>query len=62
MLRAFLTSEFPRDNKCKNWEITTALAKKIERDYKAKIKVKEKTIKIETLIPNKRCSHCEGRS
>jgi|WetSurMetagenome_2_1015567.scaffolds.fasta_scaffold73597_3 hypothetical protein len=46
-LRSFLRVEYPRDNKGKKWELTTPLAGKIEKDYKAKIKAKDETKKEE---------------
>jgi hypothetical protein len=52
-LRAFLRSEYPRDIKGKKWEISSTLARKIEKDYKAKIKAKEEAKKIQETIPEK---------
>ena len=46
-LRSFLRAEYPRDNKGKKWELTTSLAGKIEKDYKAKIKAKDEAKKEE---------------
>ena len=40
-VRAILRSEHPRDVKRRRWEIPVTLAKKVERDYKAKIKERE---------------------
>jgi hypothetical protein len=40
-LRSFLRAKYPRDNKGKKWELTTSLAGKIEKDYRAKIKAKD---------------------
>jgi hypothetical protein len=47
-LRSFLRAEYPRDNKGKKWELTTSLAGKIEKDYKAKIKAKDEAKKEES--------------
>jgi hypothetical protein len=44
-LRAFLRTDYPRENKGKKWELTTSLARKIEKDYKAKIKAKQESKK-----------------
>jgi hypothetical protein len=41
-MRSILRSEYPRDIKGKKWEITATLAKKIEKDSKAKTKVEGK--------------------
>jgi hypothetical protein len=50
-LRAFLRAEYPRDIKGKKWEINSTLAKKIEKDYKAKIKAKEEAKKTQETLP-----------
>ena len=40
-LRSLLRTEHPRDIKNKRWEIPTTLAKKVEKDYKAKVRERE---------------------
>jgi hypothetical protein len=50
-LRSFLRAEYPRENKGKKWELTTSLAGKIEKDYKAKIKAKDEAKKEEPKKP-----------
>ena len=40
-LRQFLRADYPRDTRNKKWEIPLTLAKKVERDYKARIKERE---------------------
>jgi phage antirepressor YoqD-like protein len=52
-LRAFLRSENPRDIKGKKWEINSTLARKIEKDYKAKIKTTEEAKKTQEALPGK---------
>jgi hypothetical protein len=41
-LRSHLRAKYPRDVTGQKWAITASLAKKIEKDYKAKDKAKEK--------------------
>jgi hypothetical protein len=52
-LRSFLRAEYPRDIKGKKWEINSTLAKKIEKDYKAKIKAKEEVKSTKEPLPEK---------
>ena len=40
-IRQILMAEYPRDVKKKKWEIPMTLAKKVERDYKAKVEERE---------------------
>lgn len=40
-LRQIIRSEYPRDTKKRRWEISETLARKVKRDYRAKLKEKE---------------------
>jgi hypothetical protein len=46
--RQLLRAEYPRDTKKKKWEISETLAKKVQRDYRAKLKEKETKKKAES--------------
>lgn len=45
--RQLLRSDYPRDTTKKRWEIPETLAKKVQRDYKAKLKEKEAKKKVD---------------
>ncbi|GAF72140.1 unnamed protein product [marine sediment metagenome] len=45
--RQLLRTEYPRDTKKKKWEISETLAKKVQRDYRARLKEKEAKKKVE---------------
>ena len=40
-VRQILRADYPRDVRKKRWEIPTTLAKKVERDFKAKVRERE---------------------
>ena len=40
-LRSILRTDYPRDAKNQRWEIPLTVAKKVEKEYKAKVKEKE---------------------
>ena len=40
-VRQILRADYPRDVRKKRWEIPTTLAKKVEKDFKAKVRERE---------------------
>ena len=46
--RQLLRAEYPRDTRKKKWEISETLAKKVQRDYRARLKEKEVKKKAES--------------
>jgi hypothetical protein len=52
-LRSLLRANYPRPNKGQPWEITQAMAKKIEKDYRDKVKAKEEAKNAEAILERK---------